>query len=167
MFVLLFNVGVYYFYFSIVLRSITTKKGKYMCIWCLIHFFCTSVGWVLQPARVSTNYQIGPLFINMLLIWATHRALSTCLMSRPPQRTNVELFHIITYFLCNVVMYIVIKSWEIEQFRVVDFLSQTRHQWRGFTHQTPTSSVHIFVRSFLVELHTVVLLGNPPHSYML
>lgn len=118
--------------------NICVSGASYLC----------GMGFITGPG--IHQLPIGPLFINMLLIWAARRALSKCLMSRPPLHTNVELFHM--YFLCNMVMYMVIKSWEIEQFRVVDFLSQTRHQWRGFTTQTTTSSLNIFVRSFFCRI---------------
>jgi hypothetical protein len=34
--------------------------------------------WVLCPAQASITYQVGPLFIKMLLICAAHKELPKC-----------------------------------------------------------------------------------------
>ena len=44
--------------------------------WCPL---LSEADWVLKQTRASVTYQVDPLFINMLLIWAAHLAFSKCL----------------------------------------------------------------------------------------
>ena len=52
--------------------------GIYYCICCndLVTHGISQKRNVLKPARPSVIYQVGPLFLSILLIWAIHWALA-------------------------------------------------------------------------------------------
>ena len=57
---------------------------RFVVLWrvCLsiLHFHDSSEeDWVFKPAQSSFTCQVGPLFINITILWAAHRTLPKCL----------------------------------------------------------------------------------------